>query len=229
MTSSSSLKTFIVIPAYNEAHSIQRVLEGLKHAGYPSILVVDDGSTDETYDLAYKEGVYVARHLLNSGLGGALGTGIQGALMLGADIIVTFDADGQHAVEDIPDLIAPIEKGEADVTIGSRLLDHRGMPFRRVMMNWVANVVTFLLFGIWVTDSQSGLRAFSRDAARLLRIRTRHMEVSSEIIREIGTHRFRYKEVPIQAIYTDYSLSKGQNFFLGMKTLVKLILHRLTH
>lgn len=223
------MKTFIVIPAYNESKSIRTVIRDLKVGGYSNILVVDDGSVDNTYELASQEGIHVVQHPINRGLGGALGTGIRGAVLLGADIVVTFDADGQHAVSDIPTMIAPIQSGVADAVIGSRMLGSKGMPTSRILMNRIANLITYLLFGIWVTDSQSGLRAFSRKAASELRIRTRHMEVSSEIIREIKDRGFRFKEVSIQAIYTEYSLSKGQNFFLGVKTFIKLFLHRLTH
>ncbi|MDP3244365.1 MAG: glycosyltransferase family 2 protein [bacterium] len=97
------------------------------------------------------------------------------------------------------------------------------IPFSRRVANTVGNVVTYLLFGIRVTDSQSGFRAFSREAAEKLRIRTNTMEVSSEIIREVKLHNWRLKEVPIKAIYTDYSLSKGQGFLKGLETLWKLI------
>jgi UDP-N-acetylglucosamine---dolichyl-phosphate N-acetylglucosaminyltransferase len=90
--------------------------------------------------------------------------------------------------------------------------------------NWIANVVTYLLFGGWTTDSQSGLRAFSNRAAARMQIITTGMEVSSEIIAETVRHRLHWKEVPVKAIYTDYSLSKGQSFKVGLQTLMKLIL-----
>ena len=125
------------------------------------LIVVDDGSSDRTGELACQEGVIRLRHILNRGLGGALGTGISAALRLGAEVIVTFDADGQHDPDDIARLLDPIEAGEAEVVIGSRMLDPSGMPYPRRLANWTANVVTYLLFGGWTTDSQSGLRAFS--------------------------------------------------------------------
>jgi hypothetical protein len=106
------------------------------------------------------------------------------------------------------------------------MLDPRGMPYRRRAANWIANVITYLLFGAWTTDSQSGLRAFSSRAAARLQITTTGMEVSSEIIAETVRHRLRWKEVPVKAIYTDYSLSKGQSFKVGLQTLMKLILAR---
>ncbi len=217
----------IVIPAYNEERTILGVIRGLKQHGFERLIVVDDGSTDRTSELACQEGVILLRHVLNRGLGGALGTGISAALRLGAERIVTFDADGQHDPDDIPRMLEPIEKGEADVVIGSRMLDPTGMPYSRRLANWIANVATLFLFRGWTTDSQSGLRAFSGQAATRMRIMTSGMEVSSEIIAETVKNSLKCKEVRVKAIYTDYSLSKGQNFKLGVQTLIKLILAKL--
>jgi glycosyltransferase involved in cell wall biosynthesis len=217
-------RVVVVIPAYNEERTIVEVIRGLKQHGFTTLIVIDDGSSDRTGELASREGVIRLRHILNRGLGGALGTGIDAALRLGAEVIVTFDADGQHDPNDIMKLLAPIEVEEAEVVIGSRMLDPQGMPYRRRMANWIANVVTYLLFGAWTTDSQSGLRAFSSRAAARMHIITTGMEVSSEIIAETVKNRLQWKEVPVKAIYTDYSLSKGQSFSVGLQTLMKLIL-----
>lgn len=217
----------VVIPAYNEERSIAEVIRGLKARGFTRIIVVDDGSSDQTGELACQEEVVLLRHLFNRGLGGALGTGIKAALHFRPEIIVTFDADGQHDPDDIPRLLDPIEKGEADVVIGSRMIDPAGMPWSRRLANRIANPITGLLFGGRTTDSQSGLRAFSYDAASRIRIITRGMEVSSEIIAEIFKNHLTCKEVPVKAIYTDYSLSKGQSFQVGLQTLMKLILAKM--
>jgi glycosyltransferase involved in cell wall biosynthesis len=217
-------RVVVVIPAYNEERTIVEVIRGLKQRGFTTLIVVDDGSSDRTGALACDEGAIRLRHLLNRGLGGALGTGISAALRLGAEVIVTFDADGQHDPNDIVRLLEPIEGGKAEVVIGSRMLEPQGMPYRRRMANWIANVVTYLLFGGWTTDSQSGLRAFSSRAATRMQIMTTGMEVSSEIIAETVRNRLKWEEVPVQAIYTDYSLSKGQSFTVGLQTLMKLIL-----
>ena len=214
----------IVIPAYNEERTIIEVIRGLKRHGFTRLIVVDDGSSDRTSELASQEGVILLHHILNRGLGGALGTGISAALRLGTEAIVTFDADGQHNPDDITRLLEPIAKGEADVVIGSRMLEPIGMPYPRRLANWTANIVTYLLFRGWTTDSQSGLRAFSSRAAARIQIMTNGMEVSSEIIAETVKNRLKRKEVPVQAIYTDYSLSKGQSFKVGLQTLRKLIL-----
>jgi len=217
----------VIIPAYNEEKHIGEVVQGVKKYT-ENIIVIDDGSEDKTSEIAQKNGAKVYRHFINRGLGGALGTGISVALSEQADIIVTLDADGQHDPAEIPRIIKPIIDGKADVVIGSRFLVRQSMPLFRRLGNPFLNFITFFLFGIWSTDSQSGMRAFSRKAAQSLEFYTDKMEVSSEILKEIKTHNFRLKEVPIKCIYTDYSLSKGQGLVVGLKTLIKLLILKLT-
>jgi len=214
----------VVIPAYNEAHTIVEVVRGLKLKGFDRIVVVDDGSSDQTGEFVRQQGVVLISHLVNRGVGGALGTGINAALRFSPKVIVTFDADGQHDPDDVPRLIEPIEKGEADMVNGSRLLNPEGMPWYRQVANRIANLVTYVLFGVWTTDSQSGLRAFSRDAATRLQFMSSGMGANSEILAEIVRNNLRFKEVPVKAIYTSYSLSKGQSLDVGLRTMVKLIL-----
>ena len=220
-------KITVIIPAYNEEKTIQRVIREVKNY-IENIIVIDDGSIDNTFEMAKSEGAIVYHHMINRGLGGALSTGIQAALLYKTDIFLTFDADGQHKAEDIPKMIKPIIENHADIVIGSRLLNlSENMPRIRKLANHVANMVTYILFGIKTTDSQSGLRCFNKKTAQLISIKTNSMEVSSEIIKEIKVHNLKLVEVPIQAIYTDYSLSKGQNFVLGFKTFIKLIILKL--
>jgi glycosyltransferase involved in cell wall biosynthesis len=222
------MKLVAIIPAYNEEKTIAQVIEATKKY-VEEVIVIDDSSKDGTFKKAQEKGAKVYRHSINRGLGGALGTGIQAALLRGADIIVTLDADGQHDPNDIPNLVEPIIKNEAQIVIGSRLISKNGkMPIERKIANWIGNIVTFLLFGIRVSDSQSGLRCFDRETAKLLQIKTNGMEVSSEIIKEIRVHRLRLREIPIKPIYTPYSLSKGQGFITGLKTLFKLLFLKLT-
>lgn len=230
MSEKPQVKLAIVIPAYNEATSIGKVLtdlQGLKLSSIEKeVLVVDDGSTDPTSEIAKKFGAIPIRHLINRGLGAALGTGICAAVQLEADIILTFDADGQHAVEDIPRVIAPLQKQETDVVIGTRMRSKGNMPSFRKMANHVANCVTLLLFGVRSSDSQSGLRAFSQAAAKKMKISANHYEVSSEIFREIRRHSLKVVEIPIRTFYSPYSLAKGQGFWTGWKTLLRLILYK---
>lgn len=219
------MKTIAVIPAYNEAP----VVGGVVKTTLPfvdEVFVVDDGSHDETGARAREAGARIFTHTINRGLGATLGTGIAAALAHDADVIVTLDADGQHDPAEIPKLTSLIARGIADAVLGSRLLDATGMPFRRRLFNHMGSLLTFFMFGMYVTDTQSGFRAFSRDAAERVQIRSNRMEVSSEIVAEIRRQNIRVAEVPIRAIYTEYSLSKGQNFRVGLKTAYKLLFRR---
>src|SRR3989338_2530293 len=247
---------FVIIPAYNEEKTVGEVIRkifALHVTGYMlQVLVVDDGSNDNTAEVAHKAGAIVLRHPINRGVGAALSTGIAGALRLihnapqpplnlRGGVIVTLDGDGKHDRGEIPRLIEPIAQWKAEVVIGSRFMGSRQartiyssseakrsreVPLSRRIANLFGNFFTWLLFGIWVSDSQSGFRAFSKDAAERLRLRTSTMEVSSEIIREIARLKLKLTEVPITVRYTAYSLSKGQGFMRGLETLWKLIVLR---
>ncbi|HWE30093.1 MAG TPA: glycosyltransferase family 2 protein [Polyangia bacterium] len=224
----------IVIPAFNEGRVIGTTLANLPRtfAGVDEtvIVVVDDGSTDDTTDVITACGdarVVLLRHAINRGLGGALGTGLEYARLRGADYVVTYDADGQHAPDDIAAILAPLVDGKADAVIGSRLINPAGMPWHRVVGNWGLNLFTYFVFGMWTTDSQSGMRGFSKAALAQIQVRMDRMEVSSEFIKEIRRCRLRYTEVPIRAIYSDYSLAKGQSNWNAFNILIRLVLHRL--
>ena len=219
------MKTVAIIPAYNEEQTLADVL--IKARSFvDEIIVVNDGSCDRTEEIALNQGVRIVSHTINRGLGAALGTGFEAARRLDADLAITLDADGQHDASEIPKFIEAAKNG-ADVVIGSRMIAPEGMPWHRQVAQVVGNLVTFFLFGAWVTDSQSGYRAFNRFALSRIHIRTNKMEVSSELIAESKRHGLNLVEVPIKAIYTDYSLSKGQSFFVGIKTLVKLVVRRM--
>ena len=219
------MRRVVIVPAYNEERTVGGVVRSLAPFA-DRVIVVDDGSSDRTAAIAAAAGAEVVSHLMNRGLGAAIGTGIAAAVASGAEVIATFDADGQHRAEDLPRLVAQLEDGRADVAIGCRTLERSGMPSSRRIANWIGNALTAALFGVWVADSQSGLRAFTRAAAAQLDITTDRMEVSSEIVREIGRRGWRLAEVPIRALYTDYSLSKGQGFVVGLKTAGRLVVKR---
>lgn len=214
-----------VIPAYNEAGHIGAVVRQVSPL-VDEVVVVDDGSSDGTAAEAGASGARVYRHLVNRGLGGSIATGTRAALGRGADIIVTLDGDGQHVPGEIDRVAGPILSGEADFVIGSRMIHREGMPIPRRVANRLANLFTWLLFGVRVSDSQSGFRAYTRQVAEAIDIRTSRMEVSSEIVAEVALNGFRIAEVPITVIYTEYSLSKGQSLKVGLQTLTKLILRR---
>lgn len=217
----------VIIPAFNEAKMIGKVVGSLpkRIEKMPvTTIVVDDESTDRTADLAKAAGATVIRHLFNLGAGGATATGLEYARENGFDYVVTMDADGQHAAEDCRKVLSELRKDKCDLVIGSRLIDASGMPVHRIVGNKGLNFITYLIFRTTVTDTQSGLKGFSRRAVQLIDIRTTGMEFCSEIIWRAKQRGLDVVEVPIQAIYTDYSKEKGQsswNAFNIIKNLVK--------
>jgi glycosyltransferase involved in cell wall biosynthesis len=219
------MKIFVVIPAYNEAKTIGRVISDLKKQNYKNILVVDDGSKDETSNIAKRAGAMTIRHPINQGAGAATITGFDYAIIHGAEVIVTLDADGQHDVKDVEKVLRPVLEKRADIVIGSRLINPDGMPVIRRVGNKGLNYITYLLFGVWTTDSQSGFKAMTSAAYKRMHLNSKDFEICSEIIKEIGRNNLRFTEVPIKVIYTDYSLSKGhgQSVTNGIKTFAALL------
>lgn len=202
--------TWIVIPTYNEGTVIADLLHDLL-AQYPLVVVVDDGSSDATWRAAYEAGAVVLRHPINLGQGAALQTGITYVLKRGADLIVTFDGDGQHQVKDIETMIEMLVRTQSDVALGSRFLGETvGLPWKRRVMLKAAVIFTWLITGLKLTDAHNGLRVLTRNAAQKLEIRQDRMAHASEIIRSIAQLKLRYVEVPMTVLYTDYSLAKGQ-------------------
>jgi len=218
------MKVLIVVPAFNEEKTLGKVIFDLREHGFKNILVIDDGSSDETHSVAKRKRVLLVSHIVNRGLGAALGTGFSVAKEKRFEILVTFDADRQHRAEDLKRLIDPIMKGKADVVIGSRLKDLGYMPPVRRILNLLSNLMTLLYYGVWTTDSQSGLRAFGRRAIENMEIKTDRMEVSSEFFREIKRLGLRFTEVPIKAIYSDYSLKHSKQERLGLLIPLRLLL-----
>jgi glycosyltransferase involved in cell wall biosynthesis len=220
-------EVWIVVAAYNEAERLAATLEPLCHR-WPHVVVVDDGSSDDTAAIALGHPVWVLRHLFNCGQGAALQTGIDFALRQGAQVIVTFDADGQHDCEDIAGLVESIHKGEADVALGSRFLGStEGMPWLRRLLLKLGVCFTRLFSGIRVTDTHNGLRALSRAAAERIRISQGRMAHASEILDQIRLHRLRYCEVPVRIRYSVETLAKGQSSWNVVRIVWDLVLGRM--
>ncbi|MBP9669850.1 glycosyltransferase family 2 protein [Candidatus Woesebacteria bacterium] len=222
------MKTLIIVPAYNEVEVISTTLTDLKFALNQTkinadILVVDDGSSDGTGESALKHCNFLLTHKQNCGLGAALGTGIEFAKRNIYDYCVTFDSDGQHDPKDISKALSRLESG-TDIVIGSRFIGtHSGMPKARRVVLFLGNLVTFMFFGVWTTDSQSGFRGLSRRAITSLSIKSNRMEVSSEFFGEIHRLKLRFAEIPIHIRYTPYSLRKGQKNTASASVLLKLL------
>lgn len=222
------MKLLIGIPAYNEERTVGKVIESLpkKLKGIEKVetVLVDDGSFDATGDIARRKGAAVLTHIINRGLGGALKTIFTYARENFYDVLVTFDADGQHNGVDIHRLIEPILNNKKDVMIGSRWKTKNKKPISRYIVNQCANIITWLLFGVYTTDSQSGLRAFNRRAIEKINITSEHMEVSSEFFKEIRSNNLRFGEVPINPIYSGYSQHKGQRLDNAPEVFFRLLL-----
>jgi glycosyltransferase involved in cell wall biosynthesis len=218
---------WIVIAAYNEGRAIERVLAGL--AGLPyRILVVDDGSSDATAELAAGSCAEVIRHPVNLGQGAALQTGIDYALTCGATHVATFDADGQHRPEDIAALLDALSAHGADFALGSRF---RGAaldlpPLRRLMLR-AAILFTRATTRLDVTDAHNGLRAMTRRGAGCIRLRQNRMAHASEILHQIAASGLSYVEVPVTIRYSRYSLAKGQRASEFVAVLLDLFARRL--
>jgi polyprenyl-phospho-N-acetylgalactosaminyl synthase len=222
------MKIFIVIAAYNESKSISKVVSSLKHAGYDNVVVVDDGSRDGTSKTALDAGAIVLHHIVNRGQGASLKTGMEYALRNGADIIVHFDADGQHRVEDLKAMIAPVKSGQVDITLGSRFLKSVKMPFFRRLTLKIGVFVMWLFYGVKMTDAHNGFRVMNRKAAESIKITSDRMEHASQIVEEVHRRHLRFKEVPITILYTDYSLQHGHGGIVqAFKVFFKMLFRKL--
>lgn len=200
---------WIVIAAYNEERSVPKVIADLHKAGYQNVVVVDDGSADKTFDATVNAGATALQHVVNRGQGAALKTGIDYALEQGADVIVTFDADGQHRTEDLPAIIKPVASGVVDVTFGSRFLKKTDVPFIRKILLKGSVLVLLLFYGVKMTDAHNGFRALSRAAAQKIKLTADRMAHASEIIEEVHRNKLRIKEIPVVIKYTEETLKKG--------------------
>lgn len=218
---------YFVIAAYNEGQAIGEVVRTCL-AHYPHVVVVDDGSRDETLDAAVAAGAIGLRHVTNLGQGAALQTGIDYALKAGASHIVTFDADGQHRIEDVAPMLEALVAAKAEICLGSRFLgDAVGMSGMRRMVLKAAILFTWVTSGIRLTDAHNGLRVMTANAARTIRIRQNRMAHASEIIDEIARHRIPYIEHPVTIVYTEYSRAKGQRISNMINIVVELFMGRL--
>lgn len=214
-------KIFCIIPAYNESRYITEVINSLRGM-VDEIVVVDDASSDNTVAKAIAAGAKVLQHVINRGQGAALLTGTKYALRQGADLIVHFDGDGQFLVADIPNMLAPLESGVADIVFGSRFLAKSlEMPWlkKRIIMP-VARHINKLLWGINTTDPQSGFRAMTASAGKQILWEQDRMAHCSEILARAFAHKLRIKEVPITVIYHDF----GQKLSGGFKIIKEMFL-----
>ena len=225
-------KVLVIIPAYNEGEvldgvirNIKAELQSAKDSG-ADVIVVNDGSNDNTKAVAEKNTTTIS-HLVNMGSGAATRTGLEYAKRNNYYYAVTIDADGQHLATDLTKVINKLVSENYDLVIGSRLLNTEGMPSHRVFGNKLLNLVTGIIFGVRVTDSQSGLKGFSRKAIEKIDIRSNGFEFCSEIVWRAKQANLKIIEVPIKAVYTDYSLAKGQSNINALRIIKNLIMQKI--
>ena len=223
----SPAQVYVVVPAYNEGRVIGRVVADVRRAGYTAV-VVDDGSSDATAQAARAADAIVIKHPFNLGQGAALQTGVDYALAQQAEMIVTFDADGQHRVSDISRLTEALMQERADFALGSRFLGQAPNlpPLRRLLLR-AATAFTRLTTGLQVSDTHNGLRAMTRRGAAAIKLRQNRMAHASEWLAQIAASRLRYVERPVTIEYTAYSLAKGQSLGDALLILLDLFARRL--
>ncbi len=211
------------MPAFNEEKFIAKtVLGALKHVD--RVLVVDDGSTDSTAEIAGALGAIVVKHKKNMGYGAALRTIFSTARSLQAEVLVILDADGQHDPHDIPKLLAPLSDG-ADVVIGSRFLegDGAGIPVYRKVGMKVLDSATNFAGNIHVSDSQSGFRAYRKRAIDAIKLNGHNMSAGSEILIQLADHHMNIQEVPITVRYDIGDTSSENPLSHGLSVLSSLV------
>ena len=215
---------WLVIPLYNEATVVREVISQARET-FPYIVVVDDGSKDDSARQAAAAGAIVVRHPVNLGQGAALQTGFSYILeKTNANYVVTFDADGQHSTTDAAAMVAAAREEELAVLLGSRFLQGPSPVGRlkRLVLRTAA-AVSSRTSGMHLTDAHNGLRVIRRDVLVQLNLKQNRMAHASEIIRKIGATGLPWREFPVHIVYTDYSRSKGQSLWNSVNILVDLL------
>lgn len=219
-------KILIVIPAYNEAKTIGRVIRGLFEQGFKQVVVVNDGSTDDTAAVAKTAGALVLNHALNRGQGAALQTGHDFAKQKQMAIVVDFDADDQMNPADIMGALVFIKNNEADVVLGSRFLDNRSqIPFfKKYFILPLGRLVNFLLCGLWLTDAHNGFRILNSKALEKINLTQDGMAHATEIIAQIKKTKLIFKEYPVEIKYHKFGQGIGGGFKIIKDLLIGKIL-----
>ena len=212
-----------VIPAYNEEKNISSIIKKSKKY-VEQVVVVDDGSKDKTKKIAEKERAIVITHIVNLGKGASLKTGCDYAVKKGAKFIVVLDADAQHEPDDIPRFIDKLRK--YDIVFSYRRAS-RQMPLILRFGNWFISGATKILYGISISDTQSGYRAFSREAYKKIRWNASDYSMESEMISRAGKQRLKYVQIPIETIYSDKY--KGTTIIDGVKIVLNMIWWKLDY
>jgi glycosyltransferase involved in cell wall biosynthesis len=214
----------VIVPLYNEATVIAGVISDL-HQHFQHVVCVDDGSSDDSAEVARSAGATVISHPFNLGQGAALQTGIVYARSQpDMDYVITFDGDGQHRVDDVVGMLALAREKNLAIVFGSRFLDKRTKPgFAKKTVLKVAVLITRIVTGLKLTDAHNGLRVIRRDALQGVNLIQDRMSHATEIVQQLARTRKRWREYPVEVLYTEYSKRKGQSLLNSINILFDLI------
>jgi len=215
----------VIVPVFNEEEVLDSVLKSLKKEQY-SVLVIDDGSTDKSQEIANTNEVTMIKHPTNHGQGAALQTGIEFArLNPNFEYFVTFDSDGQHQAANIENVLRPLKNKDADIVFGTRFQDDKTkFPFYKRIVLILAINYTKLSTGVPLTDTHNGFRAMNRYAINNINLNFPGMTHATEFVEAAGKKSLRIAEVPVHILYTKYSNKKGQSIWNAINILTDLFL-----
>lgn len=218
------MKISVVIPAFNEQKNIEDTLKTLTRLKLP-VIIVDDGSEDDTYKKARKFKALMLKHKINLGKGSALKTGCEAAFKKGAEGVVIMDADGQHNPNDLPKFLNALGEGKYDIVFGSRNYDSE-TPLIRFIGNKIASAVISVLFGIHLSDAICGFRAFTKKAYKKMDCESQGYGIEAEMVIKTAKNNLKYKEVSVDALYHDKS--KGVTILDAFFILLDVLRWRLS-
>ena len=222
-------KVYILIPLFNEAEVIEEIIKKLSNV-FKNIVVVNDGSTDESFHILKNLDVHLINHPINMGQGSAISTGFDYISKSDAEALITFDADGQHSVEDAEVFANAILNSKSDIIFGSRFIKHsHNIPFLKRQVLTFATKITNFFSGMNLTDTHNGMKAIKKDALSMIDIEINGYAFESELIQCVSRKKLKYSELPTNIIYTKYSKLKGQslmNGFIILEDLIKMWLKR---
>jgi glycosyltransferase involved in cell wall biosynthesis len=215
---------YILVPAFNEAKIIRIILIALLER-FPNVVVINDGSTDNIMEATKDLDITLLNHEINLGVGAAVQTGFDYVQRIPLSYAaITFDADGQHSVEDAISIAKAIQLCEEEIIFGSRFIEHdKNIPFiKRNVLRFVT-LFTKIATGIKLTDAHNGLKAYKVSAIRKLKLRFSGYSYESELITEVAKKKISYKELSTNVKYTEYSLKKGQKLTNGLLIIEDLL------
>lgn len=222
-------KVYILIPLYNEATVIEDLVKQLS-LEFDNIVIINDGSTDNSQEILERLDIHLINHPINMGQGSAISTGFNYIYKTDAKALITFDADGQHSVEDAKIFGYEILKSDSDIIFGSRFLGHsKNIPFFKRTVLTFASKITNLFSKMNLTDTHNGMKAIKKSALADINIEIDGYAFESELIQCVSKKNLKYSELPTNIVYTEYSKAKGQslmNGFIILEDLIKLWLKK---